>query len=315
MATIDSYDPEVDFSDGFDYNSIPGALLNAHPSSDNYPDVIDYSLVPDDLLGTADHLSSDDGYPDIFNNLIIPDELLDNSIEIAQVRYSSPWGELDLDTAVFDSELLDTVNGTYNGVALAKLKAAPEVYEKKISLVVEDGRGSEVLGDLKENGKILLKDCVYCLATNPVAHHSRLHDCPGPLGSSTDHYQQFCHTLTRSTLCETCWSPKEGFFLHAEGAPVACSAAWRDVFQGLPYIIWRNDALRSAVFDFLEVSGLESMVDFCQWNSQGSDERLPELTNSVVLIWAFIKLKMDGKLPEATSFSGKSHFHTGLSKN
>lgn len=86
------------------------------------------------------------------------------------------------------------------------------------------------------------------------------------------------------------------------------------MFQGLPYIIWQAPALRSTIYNFLGVSGLEnslaSIVDYCQWLSQCSNEEKPELTNLVMLIWVFVKLYHAGKLTQA-AFSGEYRW-TGL---
>lgn len=112
---------------------------------------------------------------------------------------SSPWPELELEAA-FDPELLDSVNGFYNGLAFSELKVLPWVYDEKIPSAVfaEEGGGSAVERDLTESAEVLLENCMYCFTTNPATptiEHSELRNCAGPFRDSTDHYQQFCHTL------------------------------------------------------------------------------------------------------------------------
>jgi hypothetical protein len=304
-----SSDTDFDFSDGWDYDSIPASLLDSkdkaskdHFDDDDYPDSIDYSLVPVHLLEDTSTKTAE-------NRVTTPPTLTPVPLPLSPsvLKYFP-----DTDN-FFDTALCDLENFRYANVPFKKLRAASWVCDEKIELSVFDS--DPLTEDFANEIEDVLGGCLYCLAmkdSDLEIEHSSIKDCPGPMkkGAAATPYLSFQNAVPgHPLLCDTCSCPLNGIFNRANRHE--CSTCV-DAFQGIPFLIWATSELKRMVFEVLGVSRLNeklnSTVDFCQWMSQSSDDSRPELTNSLALIWAFTRLLKEGKLDGVRSSFGKPSF-------
>ncbi|KAJ3889816.1 hypothetical protein GG344DRAFT_66799 [Lentinula edodes] len=195
----------------------------------------------------------------------------------------------------------------YNSTALHKLRPDPLIAFSAIpSRVLEEHGGTR--GILKKLCFLLLEasqGCIYHKALNlpdQCCGDGQLYSCSGPMGRGNNHFFLIFRRALQAPddLCPDCWtSGSPEWTLHNSSH---CRSSWEDVMQGLPYIIWRIDSYRKAVFSSLEAWQLTqrftSTVDYCYWLKLPATNPPTLLLNLHVLVYAFLQLRRQDSLPE-----------------
>ncbi|KAK7458679.1 hypothetical protein VKT23_009678 [Stygiomarasmius scandens] len=152
----------------------------------------------------------------------------------------------------------------------------------------------------------------------PSSHnenHRTLLNCSGPIGGLENHYYSVYRKVLRSRKghCYHCWRPTSvQAFNHPRKGCTNDRDLYEDKFRGIPYLVWRVEALRRLVFDFLGLSdnlhSFSSTVDYCRWlTSLYNSGANTSMTNMHLVIYAFASLQDNQQIPkEEYELDGKS---------